>query len=125
MQRVKKAVFIINRKLMGELSGITYPDGRPVFTEHFTGAKGYQGFSMFGHKVVMIDAMPIGTEVGDTPIILADMKEFYTIVDKTSGLRVLIDPYLRPNDAKRITTSSYVGGAVINFEAGVVLEIAA
>lgn len=60
---------------------------------------------------------------GSLPIICADWKEFYTIVDR-AGVRVLRDPYTAKPYVLFYTTKR-VGGDVLNFEAAAIGKISA
>lgn len=82
------------------------------------------GPTLMGHKVVIIDDMPVLNpgEASDS-IVFANLKEGYQIVDRM-GTRVLRDPFSAKPYVEFYTTKR-VGGDVINFDAFKVIKFAA
>ena len=82
------------------------------------------GPTLLGHKVVIIDDMPVLNpgDVSDS-IVFANLKEGYQIVDRM-GTRVLRDPFSAKPYVEFYTTKR-VGGDVINFDAFKVIKFAA
>lgn len=75
---------------------------------------------LLGNSVIFMADMP--AVAGDAlAVVIADWREFYTIVDRL-GIRVLRDPYTA-KPYVRFYTTKRVGGAVTNYQAGKILKI--
>lgn len=75
---------------------------------------------LLGQPVRLFNDMPDIAD-GTLPVVYADFREFYTIVDRM-GIRVIRDNLTNKPFIKFYTTKR-VGGAVTNYEAGKLLEI--
>jgi HK97 family phage major capsid protein len=77
---------------------------------------------LLGNGVTFMNDMPVKAD-NALPIVYADFKEFYTVVDRF-GIRILRDPYTA-KPYVRFYTTKRVGGAVTNYEAGKILKVLA
>lgn len=75
---------------------------------------------LLGSPVTFMSDMP-AVAAAALPVVFADFREFYTIVDRL-GIRVLRDPYTS-KPYVRFYTTKRVGGAVSNYQAGKILKI--
>ena len=75
---------------------------------------------IFGKPVTFLNDMP-NPAANSLSIIIADWQEFYTIVDRMD-IRVLRDPFTA-KPYVRFYTTKRVGGAVMNYEAGKILQL--
>ena len=76
---------------------------------------------LLGHRVELSEDMP-AVAANAFPIIFANWRLFYLIVDHRRGTQVLRDPFTDKPSVLLYTTRR-VGGAVANFEAGKVMKI--
>ncbi len=111
------AVFAYKRTTLRTLRTIKDNQGRYIWEP--SGKVGVPS-SLLGDPSVLMDDMP-EVAAGSKPIIRADFKELYTIVD-AGGLRLLIDPYTKKGFIE-FYWSKYVGGAVVQPDAGKILKV--
>lgn len=77
---------------------------------------------LIGSPVIFMSDMP-AVAANALSIIIADWREFYTIVDRL-GIRILRDPYTA-KPYVRFYTTKRVGGAVTNYQAGKIMKVKA
>lgn len=76
---------------------------------------------LMGSEVTFLNDMTNTIATNGLPIVYADWRQFYTIVDRM-GIRLLRDPYTQ-KPYIRFYTTKRVGGRVTNFQAGKLLRI--
>ncbi len=109
-----RAQWAMNRGLIGAVRVLKDSYGQYLWQP---GLQFGEPARLLGYAVQEFNDMP-DAATGSASIAFADWSEFYTIVDRM-GLRVLRDPFTANPYVKFITTKR-VGGAVSNFEAGVI-----
>ena len=77
---------------------------------------------LLGNDVIFMNDMP-GVAADALALVIADFKEFYTIVERF-GIRVLRDPFSAKPFVEFYTTKR-TGGDVTNYEAGKILKLSA
>ncbi len=109
-----RAQWAMNRSIMAQVRVLKDAELRYIWQP---GLQMGQPATLLGYAINEFNDMP-DAGAGSKSIAFADWSEFYQIVDRM-GLRVLRDPFTANPYVKFITTKR-VGGAVVNFEAGVI-----
>lgn len=114
------ATWAMNRLTMSGVRLLKNSDGDMLWQPALTAG---QPSTILGHPVASFEDMPDYTTTDALAIAFADFAEMYQIVERM-GIRVLRDPFTSKPYIKFYSTKR-VGGDVINFEAGVLLEFTA
>lgn len=109
-----RAKWAMNRTLIGKVRQLKDSYGQYLWQP---GLQMGTPSQLLGYGIAEFNDMP-DASTGSASIAFGDWAEFYQIVDRL-GLRVLRDPFTANPYVKFITTKR-VGGAVTNFEAGIV-----
>lgn len=113
------AVFLMNRKTVGEVRNLKDGENRPLWQPSIAAG---QPSTLMGYPVYEDDNMPdIGA--GAYPIAFGNFRRGYLIVDRM-GVRVLRDPYSSKPYVEFYTTKR-VGGGVQDFAAIKLMKVAA
>lgn len=114
----RNAVWVMNRATAGKVSKFKDLEGNYIWQRAMTAD---QPSMLLGHAVVLCDDMP-DVGAGTFPVMFADLRAGYTIVDR-HGLRLLRDPY---SSKPHVFFYAYsrVGGDVNQFDAIKLLKIA-
>lgn len=111
------AHFLMHRKTLSEIQKMKDNSGRFVWqasiSEKFKD-------TIFGVPVVCTDDMPVMGE-NTLPVVLADFKEAYKIVDR-QGINIMKDPFTEKPFVKFYATKR-VGGDVVNYNAIKILKM--
>ena len=114
------ATFAMNRGTQGAVRLLKDTDGHYIWQPSIVAG---QPSTLAGYGVASFEDMPAHTVTDSLAVAFADFGEMYQIVERI-GIRVLRDPYTAKPYIKFYTTKR-VGGDVINFEAGILLEFTA
>lgn len=115
-----RAAFAMNRTTLGGVRLLKDSEGRMLWQPSIAAG---QPSTLLGYPVAGFEDMPDYTVTDALAIAFADWSEMYQIVDRL-GIRTLRDPYTAKPYVKFYSTAR-VGGDVINFEAGCLLEFTA
>jgi HK97 family phage major capsid protein len=110
----------MNRLTLGALRLLKDSDGRMLWQPSI--AAGMPS-SLLGYPVASFEDMPDYNVTDALAVAFADFSEMYQIVERI-GIRTLRDPFTAKPYIKFYSTRR-VGGDVINFEAGTLLEFSA
>lgn len=113
-----RAAFGFKRTTLRQVRLIKDGNGRYIWEP--SGQRGVPG-TLLGDPVVLMEDMPTVASASKS-IVYADWREFYTIADG-GGLRLLIDPYTTKGFIE-FYWRRYTGGAVIQPDAGKILQMA-
>ncbi len=105
---LSKAAFLMNRTTLSKIQNIKDDSGRFIWQKSFSESLSQ---SIFGIPVVCCSNMP-NVETGKIPIILADFKATYKIIDH-EAISMVRDPYTEKPFIKFYTVKR-VGGDLIN-----------
>lgn len=114
----KNGHFILNRRTVGSLRKIKDGNKNYIWQPGF----GSEPPTLFGYGYTEDDNMPL-EGAGNLPIVFADFKKFYKIVDRL-GMSVIRDPFTSKPDVEFLFRKR-VGGGVEVFEAGKILKCSA
>lgn len=114
------SMFAMDRETFTPIMQFTGSDGQYLLNPQII----MQGAEkmLLGSQVMFLNDMP-EVAANSLSICIADWSEFYTIVDRFD-IRVLRDPYTQKPYVRYYTTKR-TGGAVTNYQAGKILQIAA
>lgn len=109
----------MHRKIWGQLLTLRVSSDNQYLVDPSVLQRGAEEM-LVGKRVTLLNDMPDTAAANAKTLVLADWREFYQIVDRF-GVRVLRDPYTK-KPYVRFYSTKRVGGAVKNFEAGIVFQ---
>lgn len=113
------ATFVMSRQTAKGIRKLKDADGNYIWADGLNGNPA----TLLGYPITFVDEMPAAT-AGQLPVIFGNLNQCYTIVNHTTGTRLVRDELTaKPNVL--LDSSRYCGGDVVNGQAVVVLKIAA
>lgn len=118
----RNAVFGLSRETLIEVMKMTDKEGRPIWQSGIASGKPN---TILGYSYVEIPDMPKTGTAKAKPVVFADFRQFYRIVDRTDVSITVDGTTLAHKRQIRFITSKRVGGAVVQPKAGAILQVKA
>lgn len=113
------AGFVMSRQTAKAIRKLKDADGNYIWSDGLNGNPS----TLLGYPITFVDEMP-AVAAGGLPIIFGNLNQAYTIVNHTTGTRLVRDELTaKPNVL--LDSSRYCGADVVNGKAVVVLKVAA
>lgn len=118
----RNAIFAMSRETLIECMKMTDNDGHPIWQ---SGIASGRPNTILGYNYIELPDMPKTGVANAKPVVFADFRQFYRIVDRTDVTITVDANTLAHKRQIRFITSKRVGGAVVQPKAGAILQVKA
>lgn len=118
----RNAIFAMKRETLIEMMKMTDDNGNPIWQ---SGVATGRPNTILGYGYIELPDMPDTGVANAKPVIFADFRQFYRIVDRTDVTITVDATTLAHKRQIRFITSKRVGGAVVQPKAGAILQVKA
>lgn len=118
----RNAIFAMSRETLIEMMKMTDDNGNPIWQ---SGIATGRPNTILGYGYIELPDMPSIGRANAKPVVFADFRQFYRIVDR-SDVTITVDATTLAHKRQiRFITSKRVGGAVVQPKAGAILKVKA
>ena len=118
----RNAIFAMSRETLIEMMKMTDDNGNPIWQ---SGVATGRPNTILGYGYIELPDMPKTGVANAKPVVFADFRQFYRIVDRTDVTITVDATTLAHKRQIRFITSKRVGGAVVQPKAGAILQVKA
>lgn len=118
----RNAIFAMSRETLIEMMKMTDDNGNPIWQ---SGIATGRPNTILGYGYIELPDMPSIGKANAKPVVFADFRQFYRIVDRTDVTITVDATTLAHKRQIRFITSKRVGGAVVQPKAGAILKVKA
>lgn len=118
----RNAIFAMSRETLIEMMKMTDDNGNPIWQ---SGVATGRPNTILGYGYIELPDMPATGVANAKPVVFADFRQFYRIVDRTDVTITVDATTLAHKRQIRFITSKRVGGAVVQPKAGAILQVKA